>query len=143
MNRPDTTESDGTGLPADGQGPTEDTVRAALRGVVDPELGADIVELGMVTGIRIGDDGAVEVAVALTVAGCPLRTQIQNDVETHVGALPGVRAVSVSTGVMAPEQRTAVMARARLLARDPAPVTDIPDTARVIAVASGKGGVGK
>ena len=125
MNRPDTTESDGTGLPADGQGPTEDTVRAALRGVVDPELGADIVELGMVTGIRIGDDGAVEVAVALTVAGCPLRTQIQNDVETHVGALPGVRAVSVSTGVMAPEQRTAVMARARLLARDPAPVTDL------------------
>ncbi len=76
-------------------------------------------------------------------AGCPLRTQIQSDVETHVGALPGVGAVSVTTGVMDAEQRKAVMARARLLARDPAPVTDIPDTARVIAIASGKGGVGK
>jgi ATP-binding protein involved in chromosome partitioning len=140
--RPDTSESDATGLPDDGQEPTEDAVRAALRGVVDPELGADIVELGMVTGIRIAD-GAVEVEVALTVAGCPLRTQIQSDVETHVGTLPGVRAVSVRTGVMEPEQRKAVMARARLLARDPAPATDIPDTARVIAVASGKGGVGK
>ena len=62
--------------------------------MVDPELGADIVELGMVTGIRIADDGAVEVAVALTVAGCPLRTQIQNDVETHVGS-PARRAGGV------------------------------------------------
>ncbi len=121
---------------------SEETVRNALRGVVDPELGADIVELGMVTAVRI-DDGAVEVGVALTVAGCPLRTQIQSDVETHVGGLPGVRSVSVTTGVMEAEQRAAVMARARKLAQDPAPVTDIPDSARVIAVASGKGGVGK
>ncbi len=121
---------------------SEETVRDALRGVVDPELGADIVELGMVTSVRI-DDGAVEVGVALTVAGCPLRTQIQSDVETHVGGLPGVRSVSVTTGVMDADQRAAVMARARKLAQDPAPVTDIPDSARVIAVASGKGGVGK
>jgi ATP-binding protein involved in chromosome partitioning len=121
---------------------SEETVRGALRGVVDPELGADIVELGMVTSVRI-DDGEVEVEVALTVAGCPLRTQIQSDVETHVGGLPGVRSVSVTTGVMDAEQRASVMARARKLAQDPAPVTDIPDSARVIAVASGKGGVGK
>jgi ATP-binding protein involved in chromosome partitioning len=121
---------------------SEETVRAALRGVVDPELGADIVELGMVTSVRI-DDGAVEVGVALTVAGCPLRTQIQTDVETHVGGLTGVRTVSVTTGVMDADQRAAVMARARKLAQSPAPITDIPDSARVIAVASGKGGVGK
>jgi ATP-binding protein involved in chromosome partitioning len=111
--------------------------------VVDPELGADIVELGMVNRIRIDDQGVVEVEVALTVAGCPLRTQIQSDVETHVGGLPGVRSVIVTTGVMDAERRKAVMARARLLARDPAPATDIPDRTRVIAVASGKGGVGK
>jgi ATP-binding protein involved in chromosome partitioning len=117
-------------------------VRAALRGVVDPELGADIVELGMVTAVRIAGT-RVEVEVALTVAGCPLRSQIQTDVETHVGALPGVDTVAVTTGVMDADQRKSVMARARLLARDPAPTTDIPDTARVIAVASGKGGVGK
>jgi ATP-binding protein involved in chromosome partitioning len=123
--------------------PSEDSVRAALAGVVDPELGADIVELGMVNGIRIDDQGVVDVEVALTVAGCPLRTQIQSDVQTHVGGLPGVRSVTVTTGVMDAERRKAVMARARLLARDPAPATDIPDRTRVIAVASGKGGVGK
>jgi ATP-binding protein involved in chromosome partitioning len=111
--------------------------------VVDPELGADIVELGMVTSVHVGEGGDVEVEVALTVAGCPLRTQIRSDVETHVGTLPGVRSVTVSTGVMDAEQRKVVMARARQLAQDPAPATDIPDTARVIAVASGKGGVGK
>ncbi|MGP8008051.1 MAG: Mrp/NBP35 family ATP-binding protein, partial [Acidimicrobiales bacterium] len=74
---------------------------------------------------------------------CPLRTQISADVETHVAAIDGVAHVSVTTGVMDAEQRKAVMARARLLARDPAPRTDIPDTTRVLAIASGKGGVGK
>ncbi len=121
---------------------TEDAVRAALHGVVDPELGADIVELGMVTGVSVGH-GEVEVEVALTVAGCPLRTQIKQDVETRVRSLPGVESVSVRTGVMDADQRKDVMAKARFLARDAAPVTDIPDTARVLAVASGKGGVGK
>jgi ATP-binding protein involved in chromosome partitioning len=111
--------------------------------VVDPELGADIVELGMVTAVQVGEGGRVDVEVALTVAGCPLRTQIRSDVETHVGALDGVCSVTVTTGVMDEGQRKAVMDRARLLARDPAPDTDIPDSARVIAIASGKGGVGK
>jgi ATP-binding protein involved in chromosome partitioning len=122
---------------------TEEQVRGALRGVVDPELGADIVELGMVTAIRLPTPGTVEVDVALTIAGCPLRTQLRTDVETHVGSLPGVQSVTVTTGVLDVEQRKAVMSRARLLARDPAPVTDIPDHARVLAIASGKGGVGK
>jgi ATP-binding protein involved in chromosome partitioning len=126
-----------------GSRPTEDQVRAALRGVVDPELGADIVELGMVNGVTVDADGRVGVEVALTVAGCPLRAQIQNDVETHVGVLAGVTGVSVRTGEMDAAQKKAVMARARALAQDPAPVTDIPDSARVIAIASGKGGVGK
>ncbi len=122
---------------------TESAVEAALRGVVDPELGADIVELGMVTGIRFPGPAAVEVEVALTVAGCPLRAQISGDVRRHVGALPGVDEVTVTTGVMDAERRSGVMARARRLAQDPAPHTDIPDSTRVIAVASGKGGVGK
>jgi ATP-binding protein involved in chromosome partitioning len=92
---------------------TEEMVRAALRGVVDPELGADIVELDMVTSIALGAGGVVEVGVALTVAGCPLRGQIQSDVETHVGALDGVERVSVTTGVMDAGQRKKVMERAR------------------------------
>jgi ATP-binding protein involved in chromosome partitioning len=141
VTRPDTSES-GAGA-VERSVPTEESVRAALRGVIDPELGADIVELGMVTSIGIGEGGMVEVGVALTVAGCPLRTQIQSDVETHVGALPGVEAVTVRTGVMDADQRKKVMEKARLAARDPAPDTDIPDTARIIAIASGKGGVGK
>ena len=125
-----------------GDAPSEDTVRRALRAVMDPELGADIVELGMVTAVRI-DGGSVEVEVALTIAGCPLRAQIQRDVDLHVGALPGVTAVSVTTGVMDADTKREVMARARLLARDPVPGTAVPDSARVIAIASGKGGVGK
>ena len=68
----------------DGSSPTEEQVRAALRNVMDPELGADIVELGMVTRIRV-DGPEVEVEVALTIAGCPLRAQIQRDVDVHVG----------------------------------------------------------
>ncbi len=144
VTRSNSTGSDRTGAADDPvTAPSEDSVRRALRGVVDPELGADIVELGMVTAVRVDDGGRVEVEVALTVAGCPLRTQIRSDVETHVGALDGVSSVTVTTGVMDDEQRKAVMARARLLARDGAPDTDIPDTARVIAIASGKGGVGK
>jgi ATP-binding protein involved in chromosome partitioning len=122
---------------------SDDQVRDVLRSVIDSELGADIVELGMVTDIRFPAPGTIEVEVALTIAGCPLRTQISADVETHVLALDGVDRVSVTTGVMDAEQRRAVMARARLLARDPAPQTDIPDTTRVLAIASGKGGVGK
>lgn len=128
-------------------GVDEDAVREALSRVVDPELGADIVDLGMVTGVRVGEagpDGApVAVEVALTVAGCPLRGQIRRDVETHVASLPGVAQVTVTTGVMGADQRRVVMDRARRAAAQAAPATAVPDRARVIAVASGKGGVGK
>ena len=132
--------TDTPGIP--GPAPSDDAVRAALRNVMDPELGADIVDLGMVTSVRV-DGGHVEVGVALTIAGCPLRAQIQRDVDAQVGALPGVERVTVTTGVMDQEQKAAVMARARLRASEGAPATAVPDSARVIAVASGKGGVGK
>jgi ATP-binding protein involved in chromosome partitioning len=123
--------------------PDEALVRTALRSVVDPELHADIVELGMVTDVATGDDGAVTVTVALTVASCPLRNQIAGDVERHVASVPGVRSVTVRTGVMEAAQRATLMARARAAARDAAPATAVPARTRVLAVASGKGGVGK
>ena len=126
----------------DGSSPTEDEVRDALRNVRDPELGADIVELGMVTRIHV-EGTEVSVEVALTIAGCPLRAQIQQDVDLHVGALPGVQSVVVTTGIMGPDQKRSVMDRARRIARDDPSPTAVPDTARVVAVASGKGGVGK
>lgn len=116
---------------------------ATLRAVVDPELGADIVELGMVNGVVVSDDGWVEVTVALTISGCPLRVQIRDDVKSKLLGLPGVAGVTVHFGEMDQAQRSAVMQRARKSAANRAPITEIPLTARVIAVASGKGGVGK
>ena len=70
--------------------PSEEDVLGLLRGVIDPELGSNIVELGMVKGVVVDDDGRVKVTVALTTAGCPLRAQIQRDVRTRAGSIPGV-----------------------------------------------------
>ncbi|MHB8330013.1 MAG: Mrp/NBP35 family ATP-binding protein [Acidimicrobiales bacterium] len=124
--------------------PDEAGVRAALAGVIDPELGDNIVDLGMVRGVAVGPDGAVAVEVALTVAGCPLRTQLRTDVEVRVGALAGVTGVTVTMGEMSAAERSSLMDRARRRAQeDRALTTDIPAAARVLAVSSGKGGVGK
>ena len=114
-----------------------------MRGVIDPELGDDLVDLGMYQGAEVGPDGDVTVRVALTTAGCPLRSQIQRDVTERVGSIPGVTSVRVSTGEMSPAQKKELMARARLRAQENPPATDIPGGARVLAVSSGKGGVGK
>jgi len=116
---------------------------AMLRGVVDPELGSDIVDLGMVEGVSVADDGLVTVTVALTISGCPLRVQIRDDVQSKVRGLPGVSDVAVRFGEMNQAQRSQVMQRARRAAADNSPETEVPLNARVIAVASGKGGVGK
>jgi len=114
-----------------------------LRGVVDPELGSDIVDLGMVSGVEVADDGQVTVTVALTISGCPLRVQIRDDVASKVRSLAGVTKVVVRFGEMTQAQRTGVMQRARRRAADNAPDTEVPLTTRIVAVASGKGGVGK
>jgi len=116
---------------------------AMLRGVVDPELGSDIVDLGMVEGVVVAADGQVTVTVALTISGCPLRVQIRDDVKSKVQALPGVADVTVRFGEMNQAQRSQVMQRARRNAADNSPETEVPLNSRVIAVASGKGGVGK
>lgn len=119
-----------------------DSIRSALRGVIDPELGDNIVDLGMVRNIDI-EGSRVRVEIALTIAGCPLRTQLRNDVERHILGLPGVEKVEVKVGSMSPEERSALMARARLKARETTTPNQVPPNARVIAIASGKGGVGK
>lgn len=123
--------------------PTEEQVLARLRSVVDPELGDDIVDLGMVRGVEVSESGDVRVVIALTIAGCPLRAQIERDVRGSIGAIPGVRAVDLSMAQMDAGERAAVMARARWKAREHAAPTAVPPRARVLAVASGKGGVGK
>jgi len=126
--------------------PTTDDVRGVLGGVIDPELHASIVDLGMVDDVRIADGPdacLVTVKVVLTTAGCPLRAQIKRDVESKVLGLPGVTKVKVEYGEMTQEQKSAAMQRARFNARESAAPTEVPSTTRVLAVASGKGGVGK
>jgi ATP-binding protein involved in chromosome partitioning len=123
-------------------GERADEVRERLRAVVDPELGDTIVDLGMVRGVTIEDDD-VTVEVALTIAACPLRTQIETDVTGHVQSLDWVRSVRVEVAAMDADERAAVMSRARWKAREDAPETAVPVDARVLAIASGKGGVGK
>ncbi|MGH9083608.1 MAG: metal-sulfur cluster assembly factor, partial [Acidimicrobiales bacterium] len=93
--------------------PTADDVRQALHAVVDPELGDDIVDLGMVRRVDVSPAGAVNLSIALTIAGCPLRAQIEGDVRGRVSAMEGVTSVEVSVGQMDAAERAAVMARAR------------------------------
>jgi ATP-binding protein involved in chromosome partitioning len=117
-------------------------VRECLRAVIDPELGDTIVDLGMVRAIAVTGDEVV-VDIALTIAACPLRSQIEKDVRGQVEAMDWVRSVEIRIASMDAEERAAVMARARWKAREDAPETAIPPTTRVLAIASGKGGVGK
>ena len=114
-----------------------------LRGVIDPELGTDIVELGMARSVAIEDDGQVNVTIALTTSGCPLRAQIQREVRARVSGLPGVSSVHLSWEELTPEEKSKAMARARLNVSKNAPDTEVPATTRILMVASGKGGVGK
>ena len=122
--------------------PTTDEVFAALRTVMDPELHVDIVTLGMVPEVTI-DEGIVTVSVKLTIGGCPLRAEIKREIQDRVGVHPGIDEVRIDWGEMTPEERSEVMGRARRAAQESAPETAVPSSCRVIAVASGKGGVGK
>jgi ATP-binding protein involved in chromosome partitioning len=110
---------------------------------VDPELGGDIVELGMVRDITVKENGDVSVHFALTIASCPLRTQLNSDITRQVEALPGVSSVAVVMAEMSADEKSALMQKARWKARSNAPTTQVPASARVLAIASGKGGVGK
>ena len=123
------------------EGP-EAALRELLRGVIDPELGADIVELGMVTGLAV-DAGRATVEVALTTAACPLRGQIEGDVRRAAAALEGIDEVEVAIGQLDPAAKAALMDRARRLAQEAAPQTSIPASTRILGISSGKGGVGK
>ena len=135
---------------------TEAEVIEALRPVEDPELHRSIVDLGMVREVTI-TDGHVNVVVALTIAGCPLRAEIDNRVRTAVEALDGVTTAAPEFTVMTDEERAAVR---EMLHGDPAstagsqqshghsegrsiPMADPSSKTRVLLIASGKGGVGK
>ncbi|WP_299051171.1 P-loop NTPase [uncultured Nocardioides sp.] len=124
--------------------PSADRVREALATVNDPEIKRPITELGMVDSVEVSDDGRVAVHVLLTVSGCPLKDTITHDVTTAVGAVDGVTDVDLTLGVMDADQR----AELKKTLNNGQVQREIPfaqpgSLTRVLAVASGKGGVGK
>ena len=114
-----------------------------LEAVVDPELHSSIVDLGMVRDVAVDEEGLISVEIALTIASCPLRSQIEGDVESRLRGLPGATGVEIRTSAMTAPERAGLMAKARKQAAERAPETEIPLPTRILAVASGKGGVGK
>ncbi|MFV0373811.1 P-loop NTPase [Microbacterium sp.] len=120
---------------------TADAARAAVAAVLDPELRRPIGELDMVRSVHVVD-GAATVSIELTIVGCPAADRIEREVHAAAAGVPGVREVRVDVGVMSPERRRALTEKLR----DGRPRREPfgPDSlTRVVAVTSGKGGVGK
>lgn len=107
---------------------TEETVLSALRKVNDPELHRDLVSLGMVKEIQV-NGGAVAVTVELTTPACPMRERVEEETKAAIRALPGVGEVTVN-----------LTASVR---KPPAGRQPIPGVKHIVAIGSGKGGVGK
>ena len=128
--------------PPDGGTSLHERITAVLRTVVDPELGENIVDLAMVRSISV-DRGHATIEVALTIAGCPMRGQLEQETTRAALLVEGVDAVDVVIGAMDKSERAALMGRARKLAQERALATDIPFNTRILGVMSGKGGVGK
>ena len=123
---------------------TESDVRSALSRVLDPEIRKPITELGMVKSVEIADDASVDIDVLLTIAGCPMRTEITDRVTKAVADVAGIGAIRVELDVMNDEQRTELRKSLRGDSAEPViPFAQPGSLTRVYAVASGKGGVGK
>lgn len=108
---------------------TADQIRNALSQVMDPDLHQDIVSLGMISDIRI-DGAKVHFKLTLTTPACPVKEQIENECRTVVGKLPGVEEVDLESA--------ANVAQRRISEKEP-----IAGIRQIVAVTSGKGGVGK
>ena len=120
----------------------ETRIRAALARVIDPEIRRPITELDMVGEIGVDAAGLATVAIKLTIIGCPAADVIQRDVTAAVASVPGVTGTNVVIGVMSRDERAALTEKLR--AGRPKTMQFGPDSlTRVIAITSGKGGVGK
>jgi ATP-binding protein involved in chromosome partitioning len=122
--------------------PSREELQAALGRVIDPELRRPVTELDMVRSVDVAD-GHVSVRIALTVAGCPLRSSFQDQVRREIGSLDGVDSVSLEFDVMTPEERQALTAKLRGGITGRSKGLSLDASTRVLAVVSGKGGVGK
>ena len=120
--------------------PTEKQVMEALQKVYDPELGRNIVELTMVRDLHIEPDGAISFTLALTIPGCPMKSQMEHDARMALTALPGVTSVKVTFGAMSEEEKKKIFASGK---PELPKLNSFNQVKRVIAVMSGKGGVGK
>jgi ATP-binding protein involved in chromosome partitioning len=137
-------QSSQTSATSTAEHPALSQIREALHRVDDPEIRRPITDLGMVDDIVVDATGRARVRVLLTVSGCPMRDTLQRDVTAAVLTVPGVTAIDVELGVMSDEQRAAL----RELLKGGQAEREIPfarpdSLTQVIAVASGKGGVGK
>ena len=137
-------QSSQTSATSTAEHPALSQIREALHRVDDPEIRRPITDLGMVDDIVVDATGRARVRVLLTVSGCPMRDTLRRDVTAAVLTVPGVTAIDVELGVMSDEQRAAL----RELLKGGQAEREIPfarpdSLTQVIAVASGKGGVGK
>src|SRR5438046_1847045 len=122
--------------------PSRDEILKALDQVIDPELRRPVTELDMVRNVRI-EGGDVAVTIALTVAGCPLRSSFEQQVAEVLAPVDGVERVSLDFDVMSPEEKATLSAKLRGGVTERTKGISLDRSTRVIAVASGKGGVGK
>jgi ATP-binding protein involved in chromosome partitioning len=122
--------------------PSRDEILRALERVIDPELKRPVTELDMVRGVEI-EGGDVRVTIALTVAGCPLRDSFQQQVAEALRDVPGVERVALDFDVMTPEERQALTTKLRAGFEGRGKGLSLEASTRVVAVCSGKGGVGK
>lgn len=112
----------------------------ALRKVMDPDIGRNIVELGMVRDLLLDEDGSVRFTLALTIPTCPLKDQMAFNAEQVLKSQPGVKQVVIKFGILGEAERQAIMGSASSgLPR----LNTFNRVQRVVAVMSGKGGVGK
>lgn len=121
----------------------ESAVWQALAEVRDPEILRPITELGMVQSVSVDDAGRADVEVLLTIAGCPAARRIESDARAAAAGAPGITEVSLTVGVMTPEQRAEFIERVRGSRGERPQQFGEGSLTRVIAVTSGKGGVGK
>lgn len=118
-----------------------DRLNAALGTVIDPEIRRPIADLGMIASVEFAE-GRATIGIKLTIVGCPAADRIERDVREAAGSVPGVEEVTVNVSVMSVEERTALTERLQGARRRE--VQFGPDSpTRILAVTSGKGGVGK
>jgi len=119
-----------------------DEIHKALEQVIDPELRRPVTELDMVRDIR-AEGGDVTITIALTVAGCPLRASFEEQVQRWVAPLDGVDRVALEFDVMSADEKTALTEKLRGGVSERTKGIALDKNTRVLAITSGKGGVGK